>query len=71
MSDAATILALIGLAAAAAALASLAALRGWRGWLDLKRLELAQSSPPRRGRGEIAALRDRIRRLEAIAEGRA
>ena len=71
MSDAAFALALLGLAAIALAIASLAALRGWRGWLELRRLALASppSAPP--PRSEIPALRERIRRLEAIAEGRA
>lgn len=55
-------------------LASWAALRGWQGWLELKRLELTQSSGermlvPTGGRIEIADLRERVRKLEAIAAG--
>ena len=55
-------------------LASLAALKGWQGWLDLKRFELTQVSadkvlPPATGRIEIADLRERVRKLEAIAAG--
>ena len=56
-------------------LASLAALKGWQGWLELKRLELTQSTggdrmlPPAGGRIEIADLRERVRKLEAIAAG--
>ena len=55
-------------------LASWAALKGWQGWLELKRLELAQGSadrtlPPAGGRIEIADLRERVRKLEAIAAG--
>ena len=55
-------------------LASLAALKGWQGWLDLKRFELTQGSadkvlPPATGRIEIADLRERVRKLEAIAAG--
>jgi hypothetical protein len=54
--------------------ASLAALRAWNGWLDLKKIELAQISgdrglPPAGGRIEIADLRERVRKLEAIAAG--
>lgn len=55
--------------------ASLAALKGWQGWLELKRLELTQSGadrtvpPAAAGRIEIADLRERIRKLEAIAAG--
>jgi len=60
---------------AAAALAGLAlvlvtALRGWRQWLDLKRLQASDGSGPgRRPAGEIAELRRRVRKLEAIANG--
>lgn len=52
-----------------------AGLVGWRGWLRLKRLELDQLHPQRpapTGAGariEIADLRERIRKLEAIAAG--
>lgn len=60
---------LVGLAAA-----SWAGLKAWNGWLDLKRLELAQVAgerglPPATGRIEIADLRERVRKLEAIAAG--
>ena len=69
MNDAGTVLALLCFAAAGLALASLAALSGWRGWLELKRLELSASPALPRGRTELATLRERIRRLEAIADG--
>lgn len=54
--------------------ASWAGLKAWGGWLELKRLELAQASgdrmlPPASGRIEIADLRERVRKLEAIAAG--
>ena len=60
---------LAGLAAA-----SWAGLKAWNGWLDLKRLELSQAVgdrtlPPATGRIEIADLRERVRKLEAIAAG--
>jgi hypothetical protein len=59
------------------ALASLAALRGWAGWLELKRLELTGAADadepslpsPTISRIELADLRERVRRLEAIANG--
>ena len=51
-------------------LTSLALLRGWRGWLELKHLELSGPASPSGGRIELASLRERVRRLEAIAEGR-
>jgi len=52
-----------------------AALRGWRGWLDLKRAELATrdaalpTGPSPAARIELADLKERVRRLEAIANG--
>lgn len=53
---------------------TIGALRGWRGWLELKRAELQQIrneiAPPSAGsRIEIADLKERIRKLEAIAAG--
>ena len=58
-------------------IASAAALRGWHGWLELKRLELQQKAamsgdvpPPSTGsRIEVADLKERVRKLEAIAAG--
>ena len=53
-----------------------AALTGWRGWLALKHQELtvqgdlhAPSMPNASARIEIADLKERIRKLEAIAAG--
>ena len=51
-----------------------AALKGWSGWLELKRLELSRDGadrniPPAAGRIEIADLKERVRKLEAIAAG--
>jgi len=67
---------------ATAALAGLgmmtfAALTGWRGWLALKHQELhatgdlhqERSLPNASARIEIADLKERIRKLEAIAAG--
>lgn len=61
-------------ALAATAMVTAAALRGWRGWLDLKRAELQhtrmETQPTTAGsRIEIADLKERIRKLEAIAAG--
>lgn len=64
---------LIGLALVAAAL-----LRAWAGWLDFKRQELDRAHPRTgtdQGSGigtariELADLKERIRKLEAIASG--
>ena len=57
-----------------AAMASVVGLKGWQSWLDLKRLELAAQTgdhglPPASGRIELADLRERVRKLEAIASG--
>lgn len=53
------------------------ALRGWKGWLELKRLEVQTRLQPTEevpagnagSRIEIADLKERIRKLEAIAAG--
>ncbi|KQU62310.1 MULTISPECIES: hypothetical protein [Sphingomonas] len=48
-------------------------LAGWRGWLQLKRNEMDQGGhaplPTAGARIEIADLRERIKKLEAIAAG--
>ena len=49
-------------------------LKAWTGWLELKKMELTQIAgdrglPPASGRIEIADLRERVRKLEAIAAG--
>ena len=54
--------------------ASMAALKGWQGWLELKRFELTHDAadrtlPPAGNRIEMADLRERVRKLEAIAAG--
>ena len=63
------------------AFAAFAGLKGWRDWLDFKRLELASHGQGAYGQGhdlplgptgnriELADLRERVRKLEAIAEG--
>jgi hypothetical protein len=60
---------IVGLAGAA-----LAGLKAWNGWLELKKMELAHVAgerglPPATGRIEIADLKERVRKLEAIAAG--
>lgn len=61
------------------AMVTTAGLSGWRGWLALKRQELAgretgtpqaePTIPSAASRIEIADLKERIRKLEAIAAG--
>ena len=72
MSESMTMLAMAGFGLAGLGIAVFATLRGWQGWLDVKRLELSgQRSHEGRGpameRIEIADLKERIRKLEAIA----
>jgi hypothetical protein len=61
---------------AIAAMICIAAGRAWRGWLELKRLELAARSALPQDDGEeiglrieLASVRERLKKLEAIASG--
>ena len=63
-------------ALAITAMLCLAGTRAWRGWLELKRLELgARAGDPEAAEDEIglrielAAMRERLKKLEAIASG--
>ena len=54
--------------------ASIAGLKAWSGWLELKKMELTQmvgdrALPSASGRIEMADLKERVRKLEAIAAG--
>lgn len=74
MSDPASLLALSGSGLLAAGIAAAAGLKAWSGWLELKRIELggsraARPATPAAARIELADLRERVRRLEAIATG--
>ena len=57
------------------AIASWAGLKAWHEWLELKRMELvngraeATMPPVAGGRIELADLKERVRKLEAIAAG--
>lgn len=45
-----------------------AVLKGWTGWIELKRAELTRRAPPPgEERTDIAELRVRVKKLEAIA----
>lgn len=70
-----TLLTLVAMTLSVAIIA-LSALRGWQGWLNLKTRELDLHRPEIEGgvsnsmaRIEIADLKERIRKLEAIAAG--
>ena len=73
MSEAALIFAAAALGVTA--MLCFTALRAWRGWLELKRLELARPEVPEeeqgdtRTRSELADVRERLKKLEAIASG--
>jgi hypothetical protein len=71
MTDPASLAALTGSGLLAVGLASAALLKAWHGWLDLRRAEFdrrgGRKDPGRRP--DLADLRARVRRLEAIASG--
>ena len=78
MNEADLIIAVVaGLAAFLIGVAAL--LRGWSGWLELKRAQMEgggvgmgtgpRAAPSSAQRIELAALKERVRRLEAIANG--
>ena len=74
MSDPNLMIVAAGAALAGLAMLLVAVLAGWRGWLQLKHRELAAAegpaaSPSAGSRIELADLRERIRKLEAIAAG--
>jgi hypothetical protein len=76
-SDLSTNLITAAIALSALTIISLVALRGWRDWIQLKREELAAGHVPAQdatvphagSRIEIADLKERLRKLEAIAAG--
>jgi hypothetical protein len=50
------------------ALSLVALLRAWDEWLELRREQVQRGKPLSPG-GELSRLRQRVRRLEAIADG--
>lgn len=74
MTDATFWLTMSGASLVGLVIATQAALSGWRGWLELRRLEIdsardATLPPSPAARIELADLRERVRKLEAIAAG--
>ena len=75
MTDPNTYLILASSALAGLGIVVTAGLAGWRGWLQLRRVELERAAgfapiaPAAGTRIEIADLKERIRKLEAIAAG--
>jgi hypothetical protein len=77
MSETLSIITLSLAALGGLAMVTWASLSGWRGWLDLQRAalageqhrELAAVPSPAGARIELADLKERVRKLEAIAAG--
>jgi hypothetical protein len=76
MGQFATALIWAGGALAAISILCFSGLRAWRGWLELRREELVargedqeQARPEMGARIEMADVRERLRKLEAIARG--
>ena len=74
MTDPTTIIALASTGTIAVAMTSVAALRGWEDWIELRKQQLGggrspAGAAPGSHRLDLADLRDRVRRLEAIANG--
>jgi hypothetical protein len=77
MTDSTLYMTLAGAGLFALAMLTQAGLSGWRGWLQLKHEELETRKDAESDRGlpnasariEIADLKERIRKLEAIAAG--
>jgi len=67
VTDPALSVALASAGTAAVTIFAAGALRGWQSWLDVRRIQIG--GRPAAGRADLAELRDRIRRLEAIANG--
>jgi hypothetical protein len=74
MTEAVTIITISLASLGGVAMLTAAALSGWRGWLDLQRVALVSereitTPPPAGARIELADLKERVRKLEAIAAG--
>ncbi len=72
MTEPMTMMTMAGFGLAGLGMTVVAALKGWQGWLELKRLELSghgrtEGRSPVAERIEVADLKERIRKLEAIA----
>ena len=74
MIDAASLVTIASAAIVGFGIVSTAMLRGWTGWLEVKRLQIEREprrppSPPSPLAIEISGLKERVRKLEAIASG--
>lgn len=76
MGELSTALIWAGGALAAISILCFSGLRAWRGWIELRREEIAargdteeKAAPEMGARIELADVRERLRKLEAIARG--
>jgi hypothetical protein len=74
MDDAALLMTMASAGIVGLGIVSAAMLRGWSGWLEVRRLEIeghrgTRAPSPAAARIELADLRERVRKLEAIANG--
>ena len=69
MQDPTPILTVAAAGLAAVGMIIAVALRGWQDWLDLRRGTIEEKRITGTPRRAIAELRERVRRLEAIANG--
>lgn len=76
MGEVATALIWAGGALAAISILCFSGLKAWRGWIELRREEIAarghsdeEAKPEMGARIELADVRERLRKLEAIARG--
>ena len=67
MQDPAALLAFAFAGTIGIGVASAAMLKGWQEWLELRRARIDTDRGA--GQSELGALRERVRRLEAIASG--
>ena len=70
MSDPAALLALASGGTLALGVTALATLKAWHEWLELRRMQIEKAKGRGSGRRtELAELRERVKRLEVIANG--
>ncbi|HEV2866473.1 MAG TPA: hypothetical protein VGX37_08150 [Allosphingosinicella sp.] len=72
MNDPALLVALGSAGTLAVSAAAGAALKGWQGWLEIRRMQAGRAAvrrPSAGARTDLADLKARVRRLEAIAHG--
>ena len=69
MDDPILLLILMATATIAISIVTAFVFRVWRDWLDLKRRELDPTRRPTPAARDLTELRQRIRRLESIADG--